>query len=135
MYVYVYNIYIYIYIYIYKFNKSRERQRADSQLAMYNDIHMILPYPNFIHFEKLLLHNRSKECAFSPTFKCIQQLCLFLGRKQSKTVLVQGIYILHSLFKKYVASQMQTNSIPAVDQQQTNSIPFSLCFIHSSSFH
>ena len=78
MYVYVYNIYIYIYIY-HICNKCRER--TDRQLAICNDMHMFSPYPKFIHFEKLLPRNRSKEYAFSPTFKCIHQLCLLSGRK------------------------------------------------------
>ena len=82
MYVYVYNIYSIYVINIYI-------ERADRYLAIYNDIHMLPPYPNFIHFEKLLLHKRSKEYAFSPTFKCIHQLCLMSGRKE-KIKLVWG---------------------------------------------
>ena len=75
-------IYIYIYTYTYKYilcNKYIER--ANSQLAIYTDIHMFPPYPNFIHFDKLLLHSRSKERTFNPTFKCIHQLCLLSGRE------------------------------------------------------
>ena len=30
---------------------------------MYNRLHMFPPYPNFIHFEKLLLDNRTKDHA------------------------------------------------------------------------
>ena len=52
-----------------------------NQLYMYKHVHMFPPYSNFIHFEKLLLDNRSKENAFSSTFKCIHQLCILSGRK------------------------------------------------------
>ena len=34
-----------------------------NQLCMYNRLHMFSPYPNFIHFEKLLLDNRTKDYA------------------------------------------------------------------------
>ena len=86
-YIYIYttynHIYIYIYIYIYKYilcNKYLER--ADRQLAIHNNIHMFPPNPNFIHFDKLLLHSRSKEYEFSRTFKWIHQLCLLSWRKR-----------------------------------------------------
>ena len=78
MYVSVYDMYI---IYVINRERETERERADTGLAKYYDMHMFPPYPNFIHFEKHLLHNRLKEYAFSPTFKCIHQLCLLSGRK------------------------------------------------------
>ena len=93
MYVYVYNIY-------YICNKYRER--TDRQLATYNDIHMFPLYPNFIHFEKLLLHNKSKECAFSPTFKCIHQLCLLSGRKGKLKLAWGRIFSFCTLYLKNI---------------------------------
>ena len=67
-----------IYIY-YICNKYMER--TDREVGIYNEIHIFPSYPNFIHFEKLLLHNRLKEYVFSPTFKCIHKLFLLSGRK------------------------------------------------------
>ena len=124
---YIQILYLYVYVYNIYYICNKYLERADRQLAIYNDIHMFPPYPNFIHFDKLLLHSRSKEYAFSPTFKCIHQFCLFSGRKENKTSLCQGIFLLHCLFKKYISSWMQTNRIPAVS--------FRFWFIQSSSLH
>ena len=76
-------MFIYVIYVIYNIKREREieKLRVDRLLAMYNCVHMFPPYPNVIHFEKLLLHNRSKEYAFVPTFKYIHQLCLLSGMK------------------------------------------------------
>ena len=43
-----------------------------NQLCMYNRLHMFPPYPNFIHFEKLLLDNRTKDYAlYIYIYTCI----------------------------------------------------------------
>ena len=112
---------IYIYYICYKY---RERQRADTQLAMYNDIHMFPPYPNFIHCCYI---TDQKSMHLAQQLKCIHQLVSCQAGKENKTGLGQGIFLLHCLFKKYISSWMQTNRIPAVS--------FTQFFFHSFILH